>query len=53
MFEKSDGLLESANFSDEQRENLFHQIGEFGMDAFADFLVERNRFGEWAALSTP
>lgn len=45
-----DGLLETAEFSYEDREALFQQYGLAGVDVYADFLVESNRFSEWAAL---
>ncbi|MFS0575854.1 hypothetical protein AB1K83_09475 [Sporosarcina sp. 179-K 3D1 HS] len=45
-----DGLLETADFPDEDREALFIQYGKAGVDVYADFLVESNRFSEWAAL---
>lgn len=45
-----DGLFEAADFSEELRESMFAQYGEPGVDVYADFLVERERFGEWAAL---
>ncbi|WP_203248477.1 hypothetical protein [Sporosarcina beigongshangi] len=47
---KIDGLFEAADFSEEARESLFAHYGESGIDVFADFLVERERFAEWAAL---
>lgn len=47
---KIDGLLESANFPEDERENMFSYYGETGVDVYADFLVERERFHEWAAL---
>ncbi|WP_318618190.1 hypothetical protein [Sporosarcina sp. YIM B06819] len=47
---KIDGLFEAADFSEEARESLFSHYGESGIDVFADFLVERERFSEWAAL---
>lgn len=45
-----DGLLEAADFPEEAREGLFSHYGESGIDVYADFLVERERFAEWAAL---
>ena len=45
-----DGLFEAADFSEELRESMFAQYGETGVDVYADFLVERERFDEWAAL---
>lgn len=45
-----DGLLEAANFSESKRESMFTFYGEAGVDVYADFLVERERFSEWAAL---
>ncbi|MEK3935770.1 hypothetical protein MKY41_10635 [Sporosarcina sp. FSL W7-1349] len=45
-----DGLLETADFPDADREALFLQYGMAGVDIYADFLVESNRFAEWAAL---
>jgi hypothetical protein len=45
-----DGLFEAADFSEELRESMFAQYGEPGVDVYADFLVERERFAEWAAL---
>ncbi|HJF34161.1 MAG TPA: SWIM zinc finger family protein [Sporosarcina psychrophila] len=45
-----DGLFEAADFSEELRESMFVQYGEPGVDVYADFLVERERFHEWAAL---
>ena len=45
-----DGLLEGANFSESDREAMFTHYGESGVDVYADFLVERERFSEWAAL---
>ncbi|MBE1555678.1 hypothetical protein [Sporosarcina limicola] len=45
-----DGLLEAADFSEEARESMFAYYGESGVDVYADFLVERERFTEWAAL---
>lgn len=47
---KIDGLFEAADFPEEARESLFAHYGESGIDVFADFLVERERFSEWAAL---
>ena len=47
---KIDGLLEAADFTEEEREKMFSYYGETGVDVYADFLVERERFGEWAAL---
>ena len=47
---KIDGLLEAADFTEEAREKMFSYYGETGVDVYADFLVERERFGEWAAL---
>lgn len=45
-----DGLLESAQLSEEVRESMFFHYGKAGAEAYADFLVERERFTEWAAL---
>lgn len=45
-----DGLLESADASEELRESMFFHYGKAGAEAYADFLVERERFTEWAAL---
>lgn len=45
-----DGLLESAHMSEALREEMFFHYGKAGADAYADFLVERERFTEWAAL---
>lgn len=45
-----DGLLETAYFPEDIRENLFLQYGTAGVDAYADFLIERKRFSEWSAL---
>ena len=45
-----DGLFEAADFPEELRESMFAQYGEPGVDVYADFLVERERFAEWAAL---
>ncbi len=47
---KIDGLLETADFPEQQREQMFSYYGESGIDVYADFLVERERFSEWAAL---
>ena len=47
---KIDGLLEAADFPEDEREKMFAHYGETGVDVYADFLVERERFGEWAAL---
>ena len=47
---KIDGFLEAADFSENERENMFSYYGEMGVDVYADFLVERERFHEWAAL---
>ena len=47
---KIDGLLEEAEFPEERREELFMLYGEAGVSAFGDFLIERERFAEWAAL---
>lgn len=47
---KIDGLLEEANFAEERREELFMIYGETGVSTFGDFLIERERFNEWAAL---
>ncbi|MFC5589143.1 hypothetical protein ACFPRA_09610 [Sporosarcina soli] len=45
-----DGLLEAADFPEKLREEMFSQYGTAGVDVYADFLVERERFAEWAAL---
>lgn len=45
-----DGLLEVADFPEEEREQMFFHYGQSGVDIYADFLVERERFKEWAAL---
>lgn len=45
-----DGLLEIADFSEQKREELFMVYGESGVSTFGDFLIERERFAEWAAL---
>lgn len=45
-----DGLLEAADFPEDKREQMFSYYGETGVDVYADFLVERERFKEWAAL---
>ena len=47
---KMDGLLEAADFPEDTRERLFAHYGEAGIDVYADFLVERERFTEWGAL---
>lgn len=47
---KIDGLLEAADFPENDRESMFPYYGEAGLDVYADFLVERERFQEWAAL---
>ena len=47
---KIDGLLEAADFPEDERESMFSYYGETGVDVYADFLVERERFHEWAAL---
>lgn len=47
---KIDGLLEEADFPEKRREELFMIYGEDGVSAFGDFLIERERFAEWAAL---
>ncbi|WP_339251883.1 hypothetical protein NSQ43_16175 [Sporosarcina sp. FSL W8-0480] len=47
---KIDGLLEEAAFTEEKREELFMLYGSAGVDTFGDFLIERKRFAEWAAL---
>ena len=45
-----DGYLEAADFAESDREKMFSYYGEMGVDVYADFLVERERFREWAAL---
>ncbi len=45
-----DGLLEAADFTESERESMFPQYGEAGIDVYADFLIERQRFAEWASL---
>lgn len=45
-----DGLLEMADFPEDEREKMFFIYGDTGVDVYADFLVERERFKEWAAL---
>lgn len=45
-----DGLLEAADFPEEEREKLFFIYGDMGIDVYADFLVERERYAEWSAL---
>lgn len=45
-----DGLLETADFQEDVRESLFLQYGAAGVDIYTDFLIERKRFSEWAAL---
>lgn len=45
-----DGLLEMANFPETERERMFSYYGDAGVDVYADFLVERERYKEWAAL---
>ncbi|WOV88024.1 hypothetical protein QWT69_02575 [Sporosarcina oncorhynchi] len=45
-----DGLLEIADFTEARREELFMVYGESGVSTFGDFLIERERFSEWAAL---
>lgn len=47
---KIDGLLEAAQFPENVREKMFSYYGETGVDVYADFLVERERYNEWAAL---
>lgn len=47
---KIDGLLEIANFPEDEREKMFGLYEELGVDVYADFLIERERFEEWAAL---
>lgn len=47
---KIDGLLETADFEEDERERMFAYYGETGVDVYADFLIERERFTEWAAL---
>lgn len=47
---KIDGLLEAADFPEQEREHMFSYYGEPGIDVYADFLIERERFSEWAAL---
>lgn len=47
---KIDGLLETAQFNEDEREQMFAYYGETGVDVYADFLIERERFSEWAAL---
>lgn len=47
---KIDGLLETADFPEAEREKMFTLYGELGVDVYADFLIERERFQEWAAL---
>lgn len=47
---KIDGLLETARFNEDERERMFAFYGETGVDVYADFLIERERFAEWAAL---
>jgi len=47
---KIDGFLDAADFPEKQREEMFSYYGETGVDVYADFLVERERFNEWAAL---
>ena len=41
---KIDGYLEMADFPEEAREKMFSYYGETGVDVYADFLVERERF---------
>ena len=41
---KIDGLLEAADFPENERENMFAHYGQAGVDVYADFLVERERF---------
>lgn len=45
-----DGLLEMADFPEEEREKMFFIYGDTGIDVYADFLIERERYKEWAAL---
>lgn len=45
-----DGLLELASFPESEREKMFSYYGDAGVDVYADFLVERERYKEWAAL---
>lgn len=47
---KIDGLLEIADFPEEEREKMFFIYGDAGIDVYADFLIERERYREWAAL---
>ncbi|MEZ7172477.1 hypothetical protein [Sporosarcina sp. OR05] len=47
---KMDELLEEAHFPEIRREELFMLYGKDGVSAFGDFLIERERFDEWAAL---
>ncbi|MBB4823215.1 hypothetical protein HNO89_000433 [Sporosarcina luteola] len=47
---KMDGLLEEADFSGEERERLFATYGQACVPVYADFLIERERFTEWASL---
>lgn len=47
---KMDGLLESAEIDETIREGLFTVYGPAGVDVFTDFLIERERYREWAAL---
>jgi hypothetical protein len=47
---KIDGLFEAADFPEKEREAMFSQYGEDGVDVYADFLIERERINEWAAL---
>jgi hypothetical protein len=47
---KIDGLLEAADFPEDERESMYAHYGQAGVDVYADFLVERERFHEWAAL---
>ncbi|MHA6259018.1 SWIM zinc finger family protein [Sporosarcina sp. CAU 1771] len=47
---KIDGLLEATDFPEADRESMFSFYGQAGLDVYADFLVERERFKEWAAL---
>ena len=47
---KMDGLFEAADFPEEAGKAYLHIMVNQALMSYADFLVERERFAEWAAL---
>lgn len=45
-----DMLLANGDFSDDEREAVFAMYGKIGIPRYSDFLIERRRYQEWAAL---